>query len=63
MFDQRPETTTDLELSAKISAPLRDWVPIAVIEMEFSLAQRTTERELLPMAGSLGLGVSSDASR
>ncbi len=38
-------------------ADLRGWVPISAIEVEYSLLQRTTERELLPMADGLGLGV------
>lgn len=32
-------------------------LPVAAIQIEFSLAQRTAERELLPMAEGLGLGV------
>ncbi|WP_437320901.1 aldo/keto reductase [Sorangium sp. So ce385] len=36
---------------------LRGASPIAAIQVEYSLLQRTTERELLPMADALGLGV------
>ena len=43
--------------AAATIADLRGWVPIAAIEVEYSLLQRTTERELLPMADALGLGV------
>ena len=38
-------------------AELRGWVPIAGIQIEYSLAQRTADRELLPMAEALGLAV------
>ena len=38
-------------------AELRGWVPISAIEVEYNLLQRTAERELLPMAEALGLGV------
>ena len=38
-------------------ADLRGWVPLVGIQVEFSLAQRTAEHELLPMAEGLGLGV------
>jgi aryl-alcohol dehydrogenase-like predicted oxidoreductase len=38
-------------------AELRGWVPLAGIQVEYSLLQRTAERELLPMAEGLGLGV------
>ena len=33
------------------------WTPIAALQVEYSLLQRTTERELLPMADAFGLGV------
>ncbi|MFC0554577.1 aldo/keto reductase [Planotetraspora thailandica] len=38
-------------------AELRGWAPVAGIQIEYSLVQRTPERELLPMADALGLGV------
>ncbi len=38
-------------------AELRGWAPLAGIQTEYSLIERTAERELLPMAESLGLGV------
>lgn len=41
---------------ADLLAELRGWAPIAGIQIEYSLAQRTADRELLPMAESLGLG-------
>lgn len=43
--------------TAAVIADLRGWLPIAAIEVEYSLLQRTTERELLPMADAMGLGV------
>lgn len=36
-------------------AELRGWSPIVGIQVEYSLADRTADRELLPMAESLGL--------
>lgn len=33
------------------------WAPLAGIQVEYSLVERTPERELLPMAEALGLGV------
>jgi aryl-alcohol dehydrogenase-like predicted oxidoreductase len=38
-------------------AQLRNQAPIAAVQLEYNLAARTSERELLPMAASLGLGV------
>ncbi len=43
--------------AAARTADLRGWAPIAAVQMEYSLLQRTTERELLPMADAFGLGV------
>ncbi|MFE3602886.1 aldo/keto reductase [Streptomyces sp. NPDC059096] len=37
-------------------AEARGWAPVTGIQSEYSLAQRTPDRELLPMADSLGLG-------
>jgi aryl-alcohol dehydrogenase-like predicted oxidoreductase len=37
-------------------ADLKNWAPIAGIQIEYSLVERTADRELLPMAESLGLG-------
>lgn len=41
---------------ADLLAEFRGWVPIAGIQIEYSLAQRTADRELLPMVEALGLG-------
>jgi aryl-alcohol dehydrogenase-like predicted oxidoreductase len=38
-------------------AELRGWAPIAALQIEYSLVERTPDRELLPMAEGLGLGV------
>ncbi|ROU04882.1 aldo/keto reductase [Lysobacter enzymogenes] len=40
-------------------AELRGWSPLVALQTEYSLAQRDSERELLPMARELGLGVSA----
>ena len=37
-------------------ADLRGWAPLAGLQIEYSLVQRTPERELLPMAAAFGLG-------
>jgi aryl-alcohol dehydrogenase-like predicted oxidoreductase len=41
---------------ADLLADLRGWAPLAGIQIEYSLAERTADRELLPMAEALGLG-------
>lgn len=38
-------------------AELRGWTPLAAIQIEWSLLQRSVEHELVAMAGELGLGV------
>jgi len=38
-------------------ADLRGWAPLIALQIEYSLIERTVERELIPMAGELGLGV------
>lgn len=38
-------------------ADLRGWTPLVALQVEYSLIERTVERELLPMAEALGLGV------
>jgi aryl-alcohol dehydrogenase-like predicted oxidoreductase len=44
---------------ANMLAELRGWTPFAGIQIEYSLIQRTVERELLPMARGLGLAVTA----
>jgi aryl-alcohol dehydrogenase-like predicted oxidoreductase len=38
-------------------AALRGWAPLVAIQIEYSLVERTADRELLPMAEAFGLGV------
>lgn len=35
----------------------RDWAPIAAVQLKYNLLERTPERELLPMADALEMGV------
>ncbi|MCC6177103.1 MAG: aldo/keto reductase [Chloroflexi bacterium] len=44
---------------ANTLATLRGWTPFVGIQVEYSPIERTPERELLPMARALGLGVTS----
>lgn len=38
-------------------AELRGWTPLIALQIEYSLIERTTERDLIPMAHEMGLGV------
>ena len=38
-------------------AELRGWAPLIALQVEYSLIERTTERDLIPMAREMGLGV------
>ena len=38
-------------------ADLRGWAPVVALQIEYSLIERTVERELIPMAAELGIGV------
>ena len=38
-------------------ADLRGWEPVSAIQIEYSLAERSAERELIPMADAYGLAV------
>jgi aryl-alcohol dehydrogenase-like predicted oxidoreductase len=38
-------------------AELRGWTQFAALQVEYSLLQRTTERDLIPAAAALGMGV------
>jgi aryl-alcohol dehydrogenase-like predicted oxidoreductase len=42
---------------AHMMAELRGWTPLAALQIEYSLLERTVEGELTPMAQELGLGV------
>src|ERR1700692_1325774 len=43
--------------TAAITADLSGWPPLSGIQIEYSILRRARERELLPMAEGLGLGV------
>ncbi|CAN7427156.1 aldo/keto reductase [Phenylobacterium sp. LjRoot225] len=38
-------------------AELRGWAPLVALQVPYNLTERTTERDLLPMAKEMGLGV------
>jgi aryl-alcohol dehydrogenase-like predicted oxidoreductase len=42
---------------AQTIAHFRGWAPITALQLEYSLLERTSEGELLPMAEALGMGV------
>jgi aryl-alcohol dehydrogenase-like predicted oxidoreductase len=42
---------------AQLLAQFRGWAPFVALQIEYSLAERTVEGELVPMARELGLGV------
>ncbi|HEY3744129.1 MAG TPA: aldo/keto reductase [Bryobacteraceae bacterium] len=42
---------------ANTMAELRGWTPFSALQIEYSLIERTVERELIPMANELGLTV------
>jgi aryl-alcohol dehydrogenase-like predicted oxidoreductase len=42
---------------AQTIAELRGWAPVTGIQVEYSLVERSADRELVPMAEALGLGV------
>jgi aryl-alcohol dehydrogenase-like predicted oxidoreductase len=44
---------------ANTLADLRGWTPFVGLQVEYSLIERTPERELVPMAAGLGLGVTA----
>lgn len=44
---------------ANAIAELRGWSPFVGLQIEYSLMERTVERELIPMAKALGLGVTA----
>jgi aryl-alcohol dehydrogenase-like predicted oxidoreductase len=44
---------------ANTLAEWKNWTPFVGLQIEYSLIERTVERELLPMAGALGLGVTA----
>jgi aryl-alcohol dehydrogenase-like predicted oxidoreductase len=44
---------------ANMLAELRAWSPFICLQTEYSLVERTSERDLLPMAQSCGLGITA----
>jgi aryl-alcohol dehydrogenase-like predicted oxidoreductase len=44
---------------ANTLAELRGWSPFVGLQVEYSLVERTVERELIPMAEALGVGVTA----
>jgi aryl-alcohol dehydrogenase-like predicted oxidoreductase len=44
---------------ANTLAELRGWTPFIGIQVEYNLIERTSERELLPMAAAFGMGVTA----
>jgi aryl-alcohol dehydrogenase-like predicted oxidoreductase len=38
-------------------ADLRGWAPLIALQIPYNLVERTVERDLVPMAGTMGLGV------
>jgi len=44
---------------ANAIAALRGWTPFVGLQIEYSLVERTPERELLPMAAACGVGVTA----
>lgn len=44
-------------VQAQYEAIFRGWEPLVALQIEYSLAQRTVEADLMPMARALGLGV------
>lgn len=51
------DTPAWLCAEAQAKADARGWAPLSAIQLEYSLAERTAERELLPFAGYNELGV------
>ena len=41
---------------AQLLAPMNGWAPVTAINTEYGIAERSAERELLPMAEALGIG-------
>ncbi|WP_448059349.1 aldo/keto reductase [Cellulomonas hominis] len=42
---------------AAVLADVRGWTPIAALQVQYSLLERTSEGELVPMAQAMGMGV------
>src|SRR5581483_9679521 len=44
---------------ANTLASLRGWSPFVAMQIEYSLAERSVERELVPMAKAMNIGVTA----
>lgn len=53
------DTPAWLVAQANALAELRGWTPFVGLQVPYNLVQRTPERELLPMARGLGIGVTA----
>ncbi|MHC5113818.1 MAG: aldo/keto reductase [Planctomycetota bacterium] len=51
------DTPAWLCVTAQYEAIFRHWTPLVALQIEYSLAERTVEHELIPMARQLGMGV------
>ncbi len=51
------DTPAWITAQASLLAELRGWAPLTALQIEYSLVERTPERELLPMAHALDLAV------
>ena len=51
------DTPAWITAQASLLADLRGWAPLTALQIEYSLIERTPERELLPMAKALDLAV------
>jgi len=43
--------------AAHVTAQFKNWQPLVAVQLEYSLLERTSEGELIPMAEAFGLGV------
>jgi aryl-alcohol dehydrogenase-like predicted oxidoreductase len=57
MYVAFSDTPAWITARAALLADLRGWAPLTAIQLEYSLIERTPERELLPMAKDLDLAV------
>lgn len=53
------DTPAWIVAQAQTTAQLRGWNPFVALQTQYSLVQRDSDRELLPMAEALGLGVTA----
>ena len=44
-------------VAVAIAPDLRGWAPLIALEIPYNLIERTVERDLIPMAATMGLGV------